>query len=129
MQRQLEERVARHCENREGVNGIADDISPIDFEGMCAAALRRAGWNASTTMGPGDQGKLKWPVPHSGPIKRQTGCKQLAEVSRVSPFSAALACTIRDSRKLRRLMKSRRRVGYSSVTAVFTDSRRPNSRR
>lgn len=56
MQRHLEEQVARYCEHREGVNTIADDTSPIDFEGMCAAALRRAGWNASTTKGSGDQG-------------------------------------------------------------------------
>lgn len=31
-------------------------MTPLEFEGTCAAVLRRLGWDASTTKGSGDQG-------------------------------------------------------------------------
>lgn len=34
----------------------SDDMTPVEFEHACAAALRASGWIATTTKGSGDQG-------------------------------------------------------------------------
>lgn len=52
----IEERVAEHCDTRPSPASLPADLSPLDFEGACAAVLRREGWSASTTKGSGDQG-------------------------------------------------------------------------
>jgi restriction system protein len=55
-QRLIEDRVAAYCDTRSVSHVIPVETSPLDFEGMCAAVLRKNGWNASTTKGSGDQG-------------------------------------------------------------------------
>lgn len=52
----IEERVARHCETRPTPDRVRDGMTPLEFEGACAAILRALGWDASTTKGSGDQG-------------------------------------------------------------------------
>lgn len=52
----VEERVARHCETRPAPDRVPEGMTPVEFEGACAAVLRALGWDASTTKGSGDQG-------------------------------------------------------------------------
>lgn len=52
----IEERVALHCKTRPVADKVADGMTPLEFEGACAAVLRSLGWDASTTQGSGDQG-------------------------------------------------------------------------
>lgn len=55
-QNAIEERVARHSETRPLPDRVPDAMTPVEFEGACAAVLRSLGWDASTTQGSGDQG-------------------------------------------------------------------------
>lgn len=52
----IEERVAKHCDTRPAPDRVRDGMTPLEFEGACAAVLRDLGWEASTTKGSGDQG-------------------------------------------------------------------------
>ena len=52
----IEDRVALHCKTRPVADKVAEGMTPIEFEGACAAVLRSLGWNASATQGSGDQG-------------------------------------------------------------------------
>lgn len=52
----IEDRVARHCETRPAPDRVPEGMTPLEFEGACAAILRALGWDASTTKGSGDQG-------------------------------------------------------------------------
>ena len=52
----IEERVAHHCNTRPSPDRVPDGMTPVEFEGACAAVLRSLGWDASTTQGSGDQG-------------------------------------------------------------------------
>lgn len=72
-QRLIEEPVARHCERRPSPARVPEDMSALDFEGLCAAVLRRNGWNASTTKGSGDQGADV--IADKGGIKLILQCK------------------------------------------------------
>lgn len=55
-QRLLEDPVAEHCARRNKPAQLPENITPLDFEGLCASILREHGWSASTTKGSGDQG-------------------------------------------------------------------------
>ena len=52
----IEERVSQHCNTRPAPDRVRDGMTPLEFEGACAAVLRSLGWDASTTQGSGDQG-------------------------------------------------------------------------
>lgn len=52
----LERAVSEYCATRDLPDTLPKRISPAEFEGRCAAILRRHGWQATTTGGSGDQG-------------------------------------------------------------------------
>jgi restriction system protein len=55
-QKLVEMRVAEHSATRLISAAVPGKVSPLEFEGICAAVLRQTGWSASTTKGSGDQG-------------------------------------------------------------------------
>lgn len=56
LRERIETRVTAHVIDREIGGDLPEGITPLEFEGACAAVLRKAGWAASTTAGSGDQG-------------------------------------------------------------------------
>lgn len=40
----IEERVARHCDTRPAPDRVPEGMTPVEFEGACAAVLRALGW-------------------------------------------------------------------------------------
>lgn len=52
----LEELIENHLQEHPIKSEFADNLSPIEYEHLCADILRQQGWEARVTQGSGDQG-------------------------------------------------------------------------
>lgn len=52
----LEELIDNYTENSSAKNEFDENISPVEYEYLCADLLRAQGWEARVTQGSGDQG-------------------------------------------------------------------------
>lgn len=52
----IDDMLASRADRLQSAVGYRPDITPMEYETLCADILRRAGWSARTTKGSGDQG-------------------------------------------------------------------------